>query len=153
LHLANTSIDANWHMARADVYELGMPFINNFNAKAGAVIIGYDRTAMESATDTMRNMLSVDVLVTLCAAALLMMAGVYLLTRKFTAELGIVAGAIENTLSAPTSPQIDSQVVGPEMAQAINEFAATSHRAVSEIARLEREIAGVAVDAAEVASK
>lgn len=139
--LGTTNTDAHWQTGDADTFELGMPFNNNFNIKAGAVVIGYDKALVEDATDAMLRKLGMDVVLTLFLLALLTMAGVYLLTHKFGEELADVAAMIDNTLSAATPPTVPAHVLGGGMAADINEFTALSHQVIRDITQLEHDIA------------
>jgi hypothetical protein len=114
--------------------------MNNFNLKAGAVVIGYDRKRIEAAIGNMMRNMCVDALKVLVLLTVLTLAGVYLLTRKFSAELAQVGAALDKMFHSAEPPLVADHMLGEEVARNINEFTAMSHRVVREIARLEQEL-------------
>lgn len=139
-HLGSTTAGEYWQTSDATTLQIGIPFVNNFNLKAGAVVIGYDRAAIEAATDNMLLKLSIDIVATLLVLAALTLAGVYVLTRKFAAELASVGRTLDSALNESVPQKIDGHFLSGSEAQDINEFTTLSHRVASEIARLEWEL-------------
>lgn len=139
--IAATDVDAYWQIADADTYQIGLPFVNNFGIKVGAVVIGYERTRIEANVSDMLRKMSVDVAQTLLLMAVLTMAGVYILTRRLAADLSEVGATIDSALGAPTPPLVDEHLLGEGVARDINTFTTVSHRLAGELARLEREMA------------
>lgn len=135
-----TAADAWWQMADADTIQIGLPFMNNFNLKAGAVVIGYDRRRIEAATDDMLRTMCIDALQVLVLLAVLTLTGVYLLTHRFSAELAQVGAALDTMFDAAEPPRVADHLLGRDVAANINEFSAMSHRLVREIGRLEQEL-------------
>jgi len=80
---------------------------------------------------------AVKVLTLLTALAL---AGVYFLTRRFSAELAQVGATLDTMFGAAEPPSVPDHMLGEDVARNINEFSAMSHRVVREIARLEHEL-------------
>ena len=139
--LAATAPDAYWQTSDADTIEIGIPFMNNFNIKAGAVVIGYDKRAIESAASDMLGKLGLDLVLTLACVAALTLAGVHLVTRKFCRALASVAATIGSALGQGTPLRAQGDFLGAGVADEINDFTALSHSLVSDIAALERDVA------------
>jgi hypothetical protein len=138
--LAKT-LPENWQTSDADTIEIGIPFVNNFNIKAGAVILGYNKTAIESAASDMLRKLAVDVLVTLLFLAVLTFGGVYIVTRRFCRVVTGVAATIDAALHEGAPLTVDGDFLGAGVAQEINDFTALSHGLVTDLAALERDVA------------
>jgi len=136
-----TSADAYWQSSDAETYQIGLPFMNNFNLKAGAVVIGYDRKGIDRAIDDMMRKLCVDAVKIMVLLTVLTLASVYFLTRKFSVELAQVGATLASMFHSAEPPFIADHMLGEDVARNINEFTAMSHRVVREIARLEQELA------------
>lgn len=139
--LARTAADAYWQSSDADSMEVGVPFENNFHIKSGAVVIGYDRLAIEAAISDMQRKLAVNVAITLLCVVLLTFGGVYLVTRKLASALAGAATTIDAVAGSSAPTLLAGDVLGAEAAQEINEFAELSQRVVGGIAVLENELA------------
>jgi sensor histidine kinase regulating citrate/malate metabolism len=135
-----TASNAYWQSSDADTFQIGLPFMNNFNLKAGAVVIGYDRKRIEAAIDNMMRNMCVDALKVLALLTVLTLAGVYFFTRKFSTELAQVGAALDKMFHSAEPPLIADHMLGEEVARDINEFTAMSHRVAREITRLEQEL-------------
>ena len=138
--IAATATDAYWQSADAQTYQIGLTFTNNFNLKAGAVVIGYDRQRIERACADMLRKMCVDAVKVLTLLTALALAGVYFLTRRFSAELAQVGATLDTMFGAAEPPAVPDHMLGEDVARNINEFSAMSHRVVREIARLEHEL-------------
>lgn len=139
--LAATAPQASWQTSDASTIELGIPFVNNFNVKAGAVVIGFERGAIESAAAAMLRMLAVDMAITLLVLTLLTFAGVYVLTRKFSSVLAGVAATIDAASGGGAPLSVDADLLGTGVAREINDFTAVSRRLAGELALLEQDVA------------
>lgn len=135
-----TEADAYWQAGNADIYQVGLPFVNNFGIKIGAVVIGYERKPIEANIGDMLRKMAVDVAQTLVLMTVLTMAGVYVLTRRLAGDLNEVGATIDSALAAATPPLIDEHLLGEEVARDINEFTTISHRLASQLSRLEQEL-------------
>jgi sensor histidine kinase regulating citrate/malate metabolism len=138
--IETTDADTYWQANTADTYQIGLPFVNNFGIKIGAVVIGYERTPIEANIGDMLRKMSVDVAQTLVLMAVLTMAGVYALTRRLASDLSEVGATIDSALGAATPPLIDGHLLGEDVARDINEFTTISHRLAGQLSRLESEI-------------
>ncbi|STQ90340.1 hypothetical protein [Iodobacter fluviatilis] len=132
-----------WQEMTSDTIQIGIVFLNNFNIKTGAVIIGYDRLAIENATHQMRNKLVLDMLLTFVLLAVLIFGGVFALTRKFANELAQVSGVIDSAIGAATPLKVEGHVLSGNVAQDINDFTALGHQLAQKMTELEREISPV----------
>ena len=138
--IAATDAGSYWQARSADTFLVGLPFVNNFGMKVGAVIIGYDRKPIEASIGDMRRRIAFDVARVLLLAALLTMAGVYLLTRRLANDLSQVGATIEDTLGAAAPPLIDGHLLGEDVARDINEFTTVSHGLARRLAALEQTL-------------
>lgn len=138
--IAATATDTYWRSSDAQAYQIGLTFTNNFDLKAGAVVIGYDRQRIERAVDDMMRKMCVDAVKVLILLTALALAGVYFLTRRFSAELVQVGATLDAMFDAAEPPFVADHMLGEDVAGNINEFSAMSHRVVREIARLEQEL-------------
>jgi hypothetical protein len=138
--IAATATDTYWRSSDARAYQIGLTFTNNFGLKAGAVVIGYDRQRIERAVDDMMRKMCVDAVKVLILLTALALAGVYFLTRRFSAELVQVGATLDAMFDAAEPPHVADHMLGEDVAGNINEFSAMSHRVVREIARLEQEL-------------
>lgn len=138
--LATTRPDS-WQTSDAETMEIGLPFLNNFNIKAGAVVIGYDKLAIESAASDMLRKLAVDVVVTLAVLVILTFAGVYVVTRKFSRVLSGVAATLDASLNEGAALTVDGDFLGAGVSREINDFTALSHGLVTDLAAIERDVA------------
>jgi hypothetical protein len=138
--LNNTAPDAYWQSGDADTLQIGVPFVNNFNLVAGAVIIGYDRLAIENATGDMKRRLALDVAAVVGVLAALTLAAVYLLTRRFSAELGSVGRSLDAALEGEPPHKVDAEFISGGEAQDLYDFSVLSQHAAAEIARLEWDL-------------
>lgn len=134
-----TDADAYWQAGSADTYQVGLPFVNNFGIKIGAVVIGYERKPIEANIGDMLRKMAVDVAQTLVLMTVLTMAGVYVLTRRLAGDLNEVGATIDSALGADTPPLIDEHLLGEDVARDINEFTTISHKLASQLSRLEQE--------------
>ncbi len=122
------NVDTYWQVSRPDSLEIGMPIRNNFNLKIAAVVIGYDRVAIEDAMSAMRRKLIVDTLQMLAAAVLVIIVGVKIITRQLGDELAAIGEVIDRVLTDAQPPLLPESEMDPKLADDINMFANLSHR-------------------------
>lgn len=139
--LRDTAADGAWYDADPTTLELGIPIINNFNIKVGAVVIGYDRVAIEQATGAMALQLAGDTLLALGLLATLSCTGVYLLTLRFAASVSGVSQALGAGLGGTGPTQIADSYLGPGVAEDISSFSTASRKLMGDIAALEAQAA------------
>jgi hypothetical protein len=138
--LLNSETGTHWQGSDAETLQIGIPFVNNFNIKAGAVVVGYDKAAIENAMDAMARKLCIDIAGTLAILAAVMLCGVYLLTRKFSDELDNVSMTLDSALHGAAPQQVKGQYLSGSEAQDINDVTELSHRVIGGIAQLESEL-------------
>lgn len=124
------SADTYWQASRGDNAEIGMIFHNNFGLKAGAVVIGYDRLAIEDAMADMRRKLFLNTVQILTAAVVLILLGVHFLTRRFGKELDAISRVVDRVLTEPDPPLVPEGSLDQKLADDVNMFANLSHRAL-----------------------
>jgi sensor histidine kinase regulating citrate/malate metabolism len=133
--------EESWHTSDVDTFQIGVPFLNNFNGKIGAVVIGYDRTAIEDGIDDMGSTLLIDAITTLSLFAILTFSGVYFLTSEFVRKIAQIGQAIDSTLIAAKPIHVHDDLLDAETAKDINEFTQKTHYVVQKIVHLERLVA------------
>lgn len=138
--LRSVQADSYWQASDRGTIELGLPFVNNFNVKTGAVIIGYERTPIEQACSAMLLRLMADIAGALLVLAVLLFSSVYLLMRRFSHGLVQVDAGLQGVLNAPEPPVVESEILEAGMKDDINHFAALTHHLVREMAQLERDV-------------
>lgn len=135
-----TNADAYWYTGDSQTFQIGFPYVNNFNVKAGAVLIVYDKSAIERATGDMARKLGQDVLLTTSLLVALTLGGVYALTHKFSRQLASIGNTIDGALDAAAPAKLEVHVLNGDVAQDINDFAALSHAVVRDLVELERAL-------------
>lgn len=138
--IAATAADSYWHSSDASTLEVGLPLVNNFSMKAGAVVIGYDRSKIERAIDDMLRELILDTLATLALLTGLILTGAYFLMRKLSADFMQVGAILGRALEAAEPAVITRGLLDEDLAKLINDFVAVSHRLVQEIDEAEQRI-------------
>lgn len=137
------STDANryWQASGDQTIEVGLPYVNNFNVKAGAVVVGYDRSAIDRASAAMRQKLIADTLGTIGILALLTFGGVYAVTHLLSRQLAAAARTIGAQDAASGPSEIEEGVLDDGIVGGINDFSALSRRALHDMAQIEAELA------------
>lgn len=109
--LAAAGKDAYWRGGDAESYQVGLPYRNSFGVIVGAVVLGYDKSAIEAATASMRAKLLFDWLMASAVFGSLALLGVWRLTRRIEGELAQVTA----TLSSGPAPDLRLPLLGPEI--------------------------------------
>ena len=73
--------ERSWVGEGRDTYQVGLPFQNSFGVTVGAVILGYDKAAIDRASAAMRFSLFVDWLLAVAVLTILALLGVRMVTR------------------------------------------------------------------------
>jgi hypothetical protein len=110
--LAQAGKDTQWQGEDAVSYHLGLPFRNSFGVTVGAVVVGYNKAAIERATTIMRDTLVFNWLVGSALFGSLALLGVWHLTRRIESELEQAASALSLTEPAQA---LHLPVLGPEI--------------------------------------
>ncbi len=125
--------DSHWQQAHPDYLELGMPFVNSFNLKSGAVLIACQRAPIEQAMADMRRRLLLDALQALALAAICTLAGVYWLMRPLQQQLQQLRGVIDGVLHAPEPPLVPAQLLDAQAEQDLQQFSNVAHRVLQQL--------------------
>lgn len=137
--LENTSVDTYWNTGDNVTAQVGLVFVNGFNIKIGAVVIGYDMTLVEASVAAMFWKLAADTLMVLALMAIITLVAVYFLTRRFTRDLKLVGAKISGALDAELPLPLSDDVLEHDVSAGINDFSALSHELGSRLSRLEAQ--------------
>ena len=132
--LSTVGNQASWLGEGVHTYQVGMPYRNSFGVIIGAVVLGYDKAAIDRATSAMRHSLFEDWLTTAALASLMTLLGVWWITRRLERELTDVDAALEQTLANGAPPKLDLPVLGTVIEQGVPEFIRQSRAAASALA-------------------
>jgi hypothetical protein len=107
-----------WQGEDQSAYQVGLPYRNSFGITVGAVVLGYNKSAVDRATASMRVTLLWDWLAAttlFCFAALF---GVWLLTRRLESELTQVNAALDQKPGQPAA-ELHLPLLGAEVEHGI----------------------------------
>jgi hypothetical protein len=121
----------SWLGEDDNTYQVGHPFRNSFGVIVGAVVLGYDKAAIDRATAAMALALLVDWIQAVVLMTALTVLGIWWLTRGLEAELTEAEEALAHTLSDTPVPDLRLPVLGEEMARGIPEFVERSRAAAA----------------------
>lgn len=135
----NTAVDAYWNSGDNVTAQVGLVFVNGFDIKIGAVVIGYDMTAVESSAAAMFWKLVVDTFIVLTLMSIITLVAVYFLTRRFTRDLKLVGAHISGALDAEQPAPLKDDVLEHDVSAGINDFSALSHELGCKLSGLEQQ--------------
>ena len=124
----------DWIGEDADTYQVGLPYKNSFGVVVGAVILGYDKAAVEVATSTMRASLLMDWLRAVTATSLLTLLGVRWLARDLERELNDAGQALDLALSAENARDVRLPVLGESVESGLAGFIKGTHALAQQLA-------------------
>jgi hypothetical protein len=128
-------LDGNsWTDEDSESYQVGLPFRNNFGIVVGAVIVGYDKSALELAVTTMRNSLVIDWLYAAGAVFVTMLSGVWFLTIQLQRDLDLSAKLLEHTFTEKPF-NMSLPVLGPDIKEGLTDFVRISRNTSEELNR------------------
>jgi sensor histidine kinase regulating citrate/malate metabolism len=125
---------ASWLGEGPHTYQVGMPYRNSFGVTIGAVVLGYDKAAIDSATSAMLQSLLADWAMTTGVLSLLTLLGVWWITHRLEGELTQVDVALEKAATQEDSPTLRLPVLGDAVEQGIPEFIRQSRAAAAALA-------------------
>ena len=131
--LAGIGKERFWQGEDADTYQVGLPYRNSFGLTVGAVVLGYNKSAIDHATQSMRLTLLGDWLKATALFSLLALFGVWWLTRRFESELTQAKSALGTAPDDPL-PELHLPLLGPEIENGIPELIRQSRDAGSALA-------------------
>src|SRR5262249_10817349 len=114
-----------------DTYQVGLPYRNSFGVIVGAVVLGYDKAAIDRATATMAFKLFVDWIGAVLLLTTLTVLGIWRLTRELESELTQAEDALAHTLSTEPVPSLRLPVLGEEIARGVPAFIECSRAAAA----------------------
>jgi len=121
----------SWLGEDDDTYQVGLPFRNSFGVIVGAVVLGYDKAAIDRATVAMGFALFVDWIQAAVLMTALTVLGIWWLTRGLESELTQAEEALAHALSDAPGPDLRLPVLGEEIARGIPEFIERSRAAAA----------------------
>jgi hypothetical protein len=129
--LRDVGKESSWLGEDDDTYQVGLPFRNTFGVIVGAVVLGYDKAAIDRATAAMGFALFVDWIRAVVLLTALTVLGIWWLTRGLESELTQAEEALAHALSDTPVPDLHVPVLGQEIAQGIPEFIERSRAAAA----------------------
>jgi sensor histidine kinase regulating citrate/malate metabolism len=114
--------DLSWTGEGRDSYQVGLPFRNSFGVMVGAVILGYDKTAIDRANAAMRWTLLIDWLSAVTVLTILALLGVRMITRRLESELGQAEAMLDQAQPGATIPELRIPLLGEEIERGIPAF-------------------------------
>ena len=125
--------ELSWIGEGRDTYQVGLPFRNSFGVMVGAVILGYDKAAIDRATAATRLTLFVDWLVATAVLAILTLLGVRMVTRPLESELVQTEAAIEQMQHDTPLVPLRLPLLGEEVERGIPAFIQQSKTAQAQL--------------------
>ena len=119
--LAAIGKETSWQSGDQETYQVGLPYRNSFGVAVGAVVLGYNKRAMDQATASMRRTLTLDWLKISALFSLAAFTGVWLLTRRLEADLDQVKSALDHGSDQPPV-ELRLTVLGPEIESGVPEL-------------------------------
>jgi hypothetical protein len=112
----------SWAGEGADTYQIGLPFQNSFGVTVGAVILGYDKAAIDRANAAMRFSLFVDWFLSVAVLTILALLGVRTITRRLESELMQAEAALDQAQPGAAIPELKLPLLGDEIERGIPAF-------------------------------
>jgi len=128
--------ESSWLGEDADTYQVGLPYRNSFGITVGAVILGYDKAAIDRATAGTRLTLFANWLAAAVLLTVLTLLGVWWITRRLESELAQAEGALADPLSGASIPPLQLPLLGPQIERGISDFVRQSHAVQAAIAEV-----------------
>jgi hypothetical protein len=129
--LKSAGEDLSWLGEDDDTYQVGLPYRNSFGVIVGAVVLGYDKAAIDRATATMAFTLFIDWIGAVLLLTTLTLLGTWRLTRELESELTQAEDELAHALSDKPKPDLRLPVLGEEIARGIPDFIARSRAAAA----------------------
>jgi hypothetical protein len=123
--------ELSWLGEDDDTYQVGLPYRNSFGVSVGAVVLGYDKAAIDRATGAMAFTLFVDWVGAVLLLTTLTLFGTWRLTRELESELTQAGDALAHALSDKPMGDLRLPVLGEEIARGIPEFIERSRAAAT----------------------
>ena len=114
--------ELSWIGESRDTYQVGLPFRNSFGMMVGAVILGYDKAAVDRANAAMRFTLLFDWLTAVAVLIILALLGVRMVTRRLESELTQAEAALDRAQPGAAVPELRLPLLGDEIERGIPAF-------------------------------
>jgi sensor histidine kinase regulating citrate/malate metabolism len=114
--------ELSWIGESRDTYQVGLPFRNSFGMMVGAVILGYDKAAVDRANAAMRFTLLFDWLAAVAVLIILALLGVRMVTRRLESELTQAEAALDRAQPGAAVPELRLPLLGDEVERGIPAF-------------------------------
>jgi hypothetical protein len=114
--------ELSWLGEDDDTYQVGLSYRNSFGVIVGAVVLGYDKAAIDRATAAMAFTLFVDWVGAVLLLTTLTVLGTWRLTRELESELTQAEGALAHVVSEEPVGNVCLPVLGEEIACGIPVF-------------------------------
>ena len=129
--LKSAGEELSWLGEDDDTYQVGLPYRNSFGVIVGAVVLGYDKTAIDRATAAMAFTLFVDWIGAVLLLTTLTVLGIWRLTRELESELTQAEDALAHAFSNEPAGDLRLPVLGEEIARGIPGFIERSRAAAA----------------------
>jgi sensor histidine kinase regulating citrate/malate metabolism len=126
--------ELSWVGEGRDTYQVGLPFRNSFGVMVGAVIVGYDKVAIDRANAAMRFTLFFDWLWAVVVLTTLTLLGVRLVTRVLESELTQIESALDQTGIGEPIPELRLPLLGDDIERGIQAFTRKTQTAQGQLA-------------------
>jgi hypothetical protein len=120
--LQGVGSELSWVGEGRDTYQVGLPFRNSFGVMVGAVILGYDKAAIDRANAAMRSALFADWLLVVAALTILALLGVRRVTRHLESELTQAEVVLDQARPGVAIPELRLPLLGDEIEDGIPAF-------------------------------
>jgi hypothetical protein len=132
--LQDIGSELSWVGESRGTYQVGLPFRNSFGVMVGAVILGYDKTAIDRATATMRLTLLADWLSAGVIVTILTLLSVRMVTRRLESELTQAEVALDQARHGAAISELRAPLLGEEIEQGIPAFIRQTRAAHGQLA-------------------
>jgi hypothetical protein len=125
---------SSWVGEGRDTYQVGLPFQNSFGVTVGAVILGYDKAAIDRANAAMRLSLLIDWLMAVTALTISTLLGVRMITRRLESELTQAEAALDQARPGAAIAELKLPLLGDEIERGIPAFIRQTQAAQTQLA-------------------
>ena len=126
--------ELSWVGEGRDTYQVGLPFRNSFGVMVGAVILGYDKAAIDRANAAMRFTLLADWLSAVVVLTILTLLGVRMVTRRLESELTQAEAALDQAQVGAAVSELRVPLLGEEIERGIPAFIRQTQAAQAQLA-------------------
>jgi len=123
--------ELSWLGEDDDTYQVGLSYRNSFGVIVGAVVLGYDKAAIDRATGAMAFTLFVDWVGAVLLLTTLTVLGIWRLTRELESELTQAEDALAHAVSDEPVGDLRLPVLGEGIARGIPAFIERSRAAAA----------------------